>query len=119
MPAPCRVRCSACLDDAVVLLERSARALAAPSTSLLLAEANRQRATLLPPADATEACGTALRHAFMAGGHAAWRTASLEMRLAIQATHDGLPGHGVDHDITASLRRELAEASSLRHPGTP
>jgi hypothetical protein len=107
------------LDDALVLLDRAARALADPSTLLLMADANLQRAALLAPAEAAEACDVALRHAFAAGGHAAWRIASLEMRLAIQAIHDTLPGQSIQGDIANALRRELADARSLLHPGTP
>lgn len=106
------------LDDALVLLERAARVLADPSTLLLMADASLQRAAMLAPADAAEACDIALRHAFAAGEHAAWRVASLEMRLAIQAMHDNLPGHTPEGDIANALRRELADARSLLHPGT-
>ena len=107
------------LDDALVLLERAARVLADPSTLLLMADASLQRAAILAPTEAAEACDIALRHAFAAGEHAAWRVASLEMRLAIQVIHDHLPGHAVESDIANALRRELADARSLLHPGTP
>lgn len=107
------------LDHAQALLESAARAVADPATLLLIAECAHRRAALLSPAEAAEACSFALAHAFSAGTHAAWRTASLEMRLAIQATHDSLPGHAADGDITAALRRELADARSHLHPGYP
>ncbi|MGN6479335.1 hypothetical protein, partial [Luteibacter sp.] len=107
------------LDNALGLLESVDARAPDPATSLLIANGMHQRAALLPPDAAAEACSAALGHAFSAGQHPAWHIASLEVRLAIQATYDGLPGHRVGGDVAAVLRRELTDARSLIHRGTP
>ncbi|KJV37127.1 hypothetical protein VI08_00930 [Luteibacter yeojuensis] len=84
-----------------------------PATLLLFARCSHERATLLPPGDAAEACAFALAHAFAAGEHPAWRIESLELRLAIQLTHDALPGQAATGDVATLLRRELADARAL------
>lgn len=81
-----------------------------PATLLLFARCSHQRALVLPPDEAAEACSFALGHAFAAGMHPAWRIESLELRLAIQLTHDALPGQPATGDVATLLRRELADA---------
>jgi hypothetical protein len=106
------------LDHALALLHTTDRDVEDPSTLLLFAECAHQRAGLLAPDEAAEACSFALAHAFAAGQHPAWHIASLEMRLAIQSTHDDLSGRAHDGAIAATLRRELADARSLLRTGS-
>ncbi|QWT21174.1 hypothetical protein KPL74_03960 [Bacillus sp. NP157] len=118
------------LDSALAAYHTAANADGDPSLSLAIAACAHQRAPLLASHGdagtttvndaAVEACSLALAHAFAAGQHPAWRLASLEARLAIQLTHDALPGQHPATDIVATLRRELADTRhSLRSPGSP
>ncbi|WP_170207540.1 hypothetical protein [Luteibacter pinisoli] len=106
------------LDAAHALLLSVANDSGDPAVRWTLAHCIHQRATLLPPDAAAEACSDALGHAFAIGQHPAWHIASLELRLAIQLTHDTLPGHGTPNDVAGSLRRELASARSRLRTGT-
>lgn len=106
------------LDAAHALLHSVANDSGDPSALWTLALCTHQRASLLPPDAAAEACSDALGHAFAIGQHPAWHIASLELRLAIQLTHDTLPGHGTPNDVAESLRRELANARSRLRTGT-
>ena len=107
------------LEHALILLDAAKGDGGDPSVLLLIADCAHQRAALLPPDEAPEACSFALAHAFAASQHPAWHIAALEMRLAIQLTHDALPGASPSGDIVARLRRELADARSLIRTGSP
>ncbi|UPG96153.1 hypothetical protein [Luteibacter aegosomatissinici] len=107
------------LDHAMSLLHAASGEVDDPATLLLFADCAHRRAPLLPHDEALEACSFALANAFAAGQHAAWHIASLEMRIALQHTHDTLAGTAPPGDIAATLRRELADARSLLRTGSP
>lgn len=79
------------LDRAQASLDDAYRLGADPATALLVARTALDRARLLDPDAAAEACSHALVHAFLAEQHPAWRAEALACRVAIKAMHDTLP----------------------------
>ncbi|NID14183.1 hypothetical protein [Luteibacter yeojuensis] len=101
------------LDRAQALFDAAHARAADAETALLVARTALQRARLLPPDEAADACAHALMHAFLAEQDAACRIDALACRLDIQLVYETLSDHAGQDGVAASLGRSLEASGPL------